>query len=259
MDEFWQRIADAACADVVDAQDGVGRAQRPAGINDFLAAAFEFRVGALHAGEIEVGRLRAGGHRGARRAAETNQHGRATQHDQRCALDHLFLEHVVLADVAVAAGNHDRLVEAAVAAVGRQCLVGAEVAGEVRAAELVVVGGGANGRFEHDLQRARHARGAAEVGLPGLREAGDAQVRHAEAAEASLGAAAQARRGLVTNLATRAGRGTGMRRDASGVVVRLHLHEDVHRLRVLAVVVVLLGEEAHGGRALDHRAVVAVR
>jgi hypothetical protein len=162
------------------------------------------------------------------------------------------------ADVAEAARDHDRLVIAAIAAVRRQHLEGAEVAGQVGSAELVVVGGGADRAVQHDRQRAGHAWRPAQILLPGLHEIRDAQVGHGEAAQPGLGLAAGAGGGLVTDFAAGAGGRARVRRDAGRVIVRLHLHQQVHRLLVPAPDVVGVREPARGRVPFDHRRVVLV-
>ena len=87
--------------------------QLPAAVDDFLAAAFHFRVFALHRGEIQVSRAGAGGHRRGRTAAQTDQHGRAAEHDQLGADGDFTFLHVLGANVTHTAGQHDRLVVAA--------------------------------------------------------------------------------------------------------------------------------------------------
>ena len=82
IDEFGQGVGDAAGADVVDERDGVFVAQRPAAVDDFLAAALHLRVVALHAGEIEILLAVAAGHRAGRAAAEADEHGGAAEDDE---------------------------------------------------------------------------------------------------------------------------------------------------------------------------------
>ncbi len=86
VEDFRDRIRQAAGADVVDRDDRVGRAARPARIDDFLAAAFHLRVVALHRGEVELFGTRAGGHRRGCATTETDQHRRAAEHDHRIAV-----------------------------------------------------------------------------------------------------------------------------------------------------------------------------
>ena len=96
--------------------------------------------------------------------------------------------------------------------------------------------------------------------LPGLLEAGNAQVRDRESRETRLGLRAATGRAFVADLATRAGGRARERRDRRRVVVRLHLHEDVDGLVDRAVDVVLgIREVALAQRAFDDRRVVAIR
>jgi len=140
---------------------------------------------------------------------------------------------MVLADVAKTAGEHDRLVVAAhfltTRAVDR-LLEGTEVAIECRATELVVERSAAQRAFDHDVQRADDALGLAVGLFPGLEEIGDIQVGDRETSQAGLRFGATAGRALVADLAARAGGGTGERRNGGRVVVRLHLHQNMHRL-----------------------------
>src|SRR5207237_317392 len=159
-------------------------------------------------------------------------------------------------------GDHDRLVVAAQAlgrVAGGALLEGAEVAAHRGAAELVVERGGADRALEHDLQRGGDARRRAEFLLPGALVAGDAQVRHREAGEPGLGFGAATGGALVADLPARAGGGAGEGRDGGGMIVRLHLHENVDRLGAGAVdTAVRVGEIARPGGAGDDRGVVAV-
>ena len=92
---------------------GLSSPMRPAAVDDLLAAALDLGVGALNTGEVEVFGAGAGGHGRCRAAAETDQHGGASEdHDGRPVDDAVF-QHMRVADVAVAAGEHDRLVVAA--------------------------------------------------------------------------------------------------------------------------------------------------
>ena len=64
--------------------------------------------------------------------------------------------------------------------------------------------------------------------LPGLDEAGDAQVRDREPGHPGLAAGAAAGRRLVADLAAGAGGGAREGGDGGGMVVGLHLHHDLH-------------------------------
>ncbi len=106
-----------------------------------LTAALHFRVVTLYGGEIEIGIGLAGGHRRRRAAAEADIHRRAAQHDQLRADGNLALLHVLTADVADTAGQHDRFVAAtqlfAIVA-GDFFFIGAEVAVQRRTTKFVV-------------------------------------------------------------------------------------------------------------------------
>ena len=127
----------------------------------------------------------------------------------------------------------------------------AEVAEDRGPTELVVERGAAERAFGHDVERGRDARRRANpLGvLPRLERAGDAQVGDRETDETGLGLAAAPGRAFVANLAARAGRGAGERRNRRRVVVRLDLAEDVRRLVVRAVHAVGVGERTAPRRA----------
>src|SRR6201999_3334063 len=118
----------------------------PAGVDDLLATALHLRVVALNRAEIQVLLGGAGGHGRRGAAAEPDEHGRAPEHHDGRALGEPFLLHVLAADVAEAARDHDGLVIAAdFSAPGARHgdLQRAEVAGDAGTPELVVEGGAA--------------------------------------------------------------------------------------------------------------------
>jgi hypothetical protein len=147
------------------------RTHLPAAVDDFLRAPLHFGVAALHRGEVEILAVAAGGHRTGGAAAEADQHaGAADLDEQRAGRERFGLERLAGRDVADAAGDHDRFVVAAhqPLLVTGELLVGAEIAGQVRAAELVVEGGGADRTLEHDGQRRGDACRAAVGGRRAL-------------------------------------------------------------------------------------------
>ena len=159
----------------------------------------------------------------------------------RRARRYLGLFHVRQADVAEAARDHDGLVVAAHLGTGRTRhfhLEGAEIAGQVGAAKFVVEGGAADGPLQHDVERRGDAARLAEILLPGLHRARQAQVRNRESGEPSLGLGAAAVRAFVANFAARAGGRARVRRNRGRVVVRLDLHQDADRLAMEGVDVV---------------------
>ncbi len=95
-----------------------------------------------------------------------------------------------------------------------ELLVGAEITREVRAAELVVEGGGADRPFEHDRQRRSDARRAA-IGtarqFPWLQEIGDVEVGHRETAQSGFRLRATAGGAFIADLAAGAGCRPGKR------------------------------------------------
>jgi hypothetical protein len=232
------------------ARIGFGGAERLAAVDHLLGAALDLRVAALHGIEVELGRVGAGGERAGGAAAHADAHAGAAELHELRAGGEAHLLGLRGGDGAEAAGEHDRLGVAAADARHR-LLVGAEVAEQVRAAELVVEGGAAEGPVHHDLERARDVRRlAVRVALPGLGvRRVEVQVADGEAGEPGLGLAAAAGRALVADLAAGAGGGAGERRDRGRVVVRLDLHEHVDALA--AGDVRARGAEALGRPALD--------
>lgn len=143
----------------MDADDGVLVAARPARVDHLLAAALHLGVVALYRGEIE---FRA---RGTRRhgrggtAAQTDEHGRAAEHDHLVTRAQLALVDVSRADRGEAACDHDRLVVAAThALVACFLLERTEVTAERGTTEFVVERGRAERTVTHDLERRGHAR-----------------------------------------------------------------------------------------------------
>ncbi len=259
--QFGDGIGQATGTDVVEELDRVVGAHRHAAVDDLLAAAFHFRVVALHAGEVQVLGAFAGGHRTGGTATEADQHRRATEHDDRITGLQLDLVDLDAVDRAQATGQHDRLVVGADQIGAFRQLEAAEVAEQVRAAELVVERGAAERAVGHDFQRRCHARVQRARRFPRLRQLGNAQVRDRETGQAGLRLATAAGRTLVADLATVAGGSARERRDRGRVVVRFHLDlEGAGHLRFAAVLATgRIGAVARGRVAFDHRGIVAVR
>src|SRR5690606_23930549 len=160
------------------------------------------------------------------------------------------------ADVAQAAGQHDRLVVATHFLAARRInrlLEGTEVAGQRRTTEFVVERGAAQRAFDHDVQRGNDALGLAVRLFPRLLETGDIQVGDGETGQASLGLGTDAGGAFVADFAAGAGGGAGEGRDGGRMVVGFHLHQDVHRLAVRRVLAaVRVGEETPGHVANDY-------
>ena len=260
LDEFGAAVREAAGADVVDGEDGVVRAEGHAGVDDALATALHFGVTALDGVEVQLCFVRAGGHGAGGAAAQTNAHGRTADLRHEDVRRDLFLQHLVVADVAHAAGQHDGLVIAPVFAAGL-LLKRTEEAAELRTAELVAESGPADGAFHHDAQRGREALGAFAVVLfPGLAEVRNLQVAHAETADAGLGTATDAGGALVADFAANARGRAGVGGDGGGVVVRLHLHQHLHLVLGETVdVVARVGLEGLDTEAVDDAGIVLIR
>ena len=258
--QFRDRVGQTARADVMEPQDRIVLAHRHAAVDDFLATAFHLRVVALHAGEIQILGALARGDRTGRAATQADQHGRATQHDDGVAGRQRLLLHLDAVDRAQAAGQHDRLVVGAGQRLAFRQFEAAEIAQQVRPAELVVERGTAQRAVQHDVQCLRHARIQRARRLPGLGQRRNAQVRDREAGQAGLGLAAATGGTLVADLAAGAGGGTRERRDRGGMVVGLDLDLECRRQRRLGAVLATgrVRAVARGHVAGDHRGVVAV-
>jgi hypothetical protein len=86
------------------------RAQLPALVDDFLRAALDLGVAALHRIEVERGGVGAGRHRAGGAAAHADAHARAAHLHEQGAGRELDLVGEVVADRAQAARDHDGLV-----------------------------------------------------------------------------------------------------------------------------------------------------
>ena len=233
--QFRQRVGDAAGAHVVDGEDGIRIAQRPAAIDHLLATALHFRIGPLHGGEIELFGVGATGHARRGPASQSDQHAGATQLNHQRAGRQWLLVRMPRADVAQPAGQHDGLVVAAHLTAGH-FLKRTEIAAEVGSAEFIVERRTADGAFDHDLQRAADTSGLAihaidsigpAIGFPRLAEAGDVQIGHGESGQARLGLRPPARGALVANLSAGARGRPRMRSNRRRVIVGFHLHQRV--------------------------------
>ena len=260
LDELGAAVRKPACADVVDRHDRVGLSEIGARVDHALAAALHLGVSALDGVEVESFGVGARHHRGRCASAEAYAHrGASDLDDERADLYRLLL-HLAVAYYAHAAREHYRLVVAAKLA-RDLALVGPEKAAELRTAELVAERRAANRPVDHYLERRRKARREGrELALPGLREAGNPEVGHHEAADAGDGARALARRRLVADFAADAGSSAGERRDRRRVVVGLDLHQLVESVLLEAVFVRLgVDREDIGPEARHDCGVVLVR
>jgi hypothetical protein len=102
----------------VNRQNGIVFAQGSATVDDFLNAALDFRVAALHRGEIQILMGTARRHAGGCAAAQPNQHRRSAQNHNRSSGGEGGFMHVRFPDIAQTAGDHDRFVIAAPLPIG---------------------------------------------------------------------------------------------------------------------------------------------
>ena len=257
VDELRQRVRQPARTDVVNGEHRIALAEPPAAVDDLLGAPLHLGVAPLHRIEVQVLGIGARVHARRGAPAHPDQHSRTAEvHEQGPGRDRV-LPRVRGADVAEPARDHDRLVVAADDSVLFH-LERAEVAGEIGAAEFVVERGRAYRSLEHDLQGGGDALGFSGRLFPRLLEIRDAQMRHREAAQSRLGFRAAAGRRLVADLAPRAGRRPRKRRDRSGVVVGLALHQRMRELAPVPVAPTGPRIEAGDGSSFDHRGVVGV-
>ena len=227
--QLGEGIGEATGAHVVDGENGVVGALLPAGVDDFLAAAFDFRVAALYGSEVQISGVGAGRHGRRGATAKADQHARPAQLNQQGAGAELDLEGLLGLNAAEAAGDHDRLV-IATHFILHALLEGTEITGQVGTAEFVVEGRRTQRAFDHDVEGRGNALGLAVVFLPSLLEAGDLEVGHRETGQAGLGLGAAAGGTFIANLAAGAGGGPREGRDGGRVVVGFDLGEDVGQL-----------------------------
>ena len=150
VDQFGEGVGQAACADVVDGDNRVFVAELPATVDDFLRAAFDFRVAALYGVEVQRRVVCTGIHGRSRATTQANEHARAAQLDQQRAFGDFVFMRLLRLNAAQAAGNHNRFVVAANLTV-ELLFKSAEVAQEVRTAEFVVERCAADRAFDHDV------------------------------------------------------------------------------------------------------------
>ena len=107
---------------------------------------------------------------------------------------------MVFADIAIATGNHNRLVITPALAI-KVCFKGSEVPADIWAAKFVVKGGTTNWAFSHNIQRRDDAIRFAIVLFPGLHITGDLQVGHSKAHKPDFGFGTAAHCTFIADLA----------------------------------------------------------
>ena len=262
VDQFRQGVGQTAGTHIMNGNNRIALAVRPAAIDDFLTTALDLRVVALHRGKIQCLRTLPGCHRRRSTTTQPNQQGRTTEHNNFCTRRNTMLLHMLTADIADTAGDHDRLVIAAhfiTIDTRRLNFQGAEVTVQIGAAKFVIERGAAERAFNHDIQRRGNAVRFAITGFPWLLKTGNIQIGHGETGQTCLGFGASACRSLVANFATGTGGRARMRCNRSGMVMGFHLHQDMHRLIDKAVLTRLrIGKETLGLRAFNHRGIILV-
>ena len=145
---------------------------------------------------------------------------------------------MVIANIAVAASDHDGLVIAhdfgAMNTVDAQ-LEGTKITAQGWATKFVIKCRTAKWALQHDVARSDDAIGLAIWCFPWLHKAGDIQVRYRKASESRLGFATATGRTFITDFTTRACRCTGKWRNRGRVVMRFHFHQNMHGLVIKAV------------------------
>ena len=262
LDQLRHGIGQAASSHIVNKADRVFLAHLPATVDNFLTTAFHFRVIALYRGKIQILVTGTGVHGRGCAPTKTNQHGRATQHNQFGADRNIALLDVLLANVTQTTGNHDRLVIPTNLFTGSTrhfFFKGPEVTGQVRTTKFVVKRSTADGAFNHDIQRRGNPVRLAIANFPGLLITGNIQIGHGETGKTGFRLGTTTGRAFIPDFATRTCGRARERGNRCWVVVGLHFHQDVHRLPVIAVDTrVRIREEATGFAAGDHRGVVLV-
>ena len=128
MNQLGECVRKTAGTHVVNRENRVCAAQRPAAVDDLLGSALDLRIAALDRIEIEVLEVGSRIHARGRTAAQTDQHSWAAELNQQGIVRQPLLQRMLGRQVADAAGNHDRLVVAAHRA-GHALLEGPEIAG----------------------------------------------------------------------------------------------------------------------------------
>ena len=212
-----------------------------------MCPALDLRVTALHRIKIKLGRVGASGHRTRRAATHANAHARAAQLNQQAAGRKRHLVRLRGVNHAQPAGNHDRLVVAALRlmlwpaiaqTVVQRLLILPEIPQQIRPPKFIVERRPAQRPLQHDLQ------GAGDVSRLAINwgqipivfrfccavfnwNLTPIYFRNGEAGQAGLGFRAAAGGAFVADFAACAGGGTWERGDGGGVVVGFHLHQHV--------------------------------
>ena len=236
--QFRHSVRKTTCTNVMDKQDWVCIAQLPAAVDHFLATTFHFGVVALYRSEIEVGIRLTGSHRRRCSAAKTDVHCRTTEDDELSTnVDFAFL-HMIGADVADPARQHDRLVITtqlfAIVAV-HFFFISTEVTVQCRTAKFVVKRRAAQRAFGHNVQCGNNTFRFTKIFFPRLFKAWNTQVGNGESNQAGFRLRAASGCAFITDFTTGTGRRTRPRRNCRRMVVGFHFHQDVSRFLMIIV------------------------
>ena len=260
--EFREGVRKSTCTHVMNKRNRVFFVHRPAAVDDFLAAAFHFRVFTLHRRKVERFITGTVSNRASSTATETNQHGRTTENDQVVTRVDVTLFDVLVLDVTETASKHNRLVVTAdFGTLFRRNFLfeRTEVTEDVRTAVFVVKCGTTERAVNHNVESRSDAGRATKVLFPRLNCTRKLEVRNAEAREAGLRLGTLTRCTFVADFTTTTRSGTRERRNSRRMVVGFDLHEDVDFFVVEVVLVVArVSVETASRCTLHHSGVILV-
>ena len=235
MHQFRQRVGQPARAHVMDRENRIGFAHGRAAVDDFLRAALDLRVAALHGIEIEISAVGASVQARGRATTHANQHARPADLHQQRALRHGGFQRLRCRDRADPSGQHDRLVIAA-HGIADGLLEAAEITAQVRTTEFVVERGRADRPLQHDLQGGSDTLWFTNrVALPGLCETGNAQMGNRISGEPCLRLRPAPGGSFIADLASGTRGRARERRDCRRMIVRFHFHQNMRRFRSVTV------------------------
>ena len=238
--QFREGVRKSTCTHVMNKGNRVFFVHRPAAVDDFLAAAFHFRVFTLHRGKVEGFITGTVCDRACSTATETDEHRRTAENDQVVTRVDVTLFNVLVLDVAKTASQHNRLVVTAnFGTLFRRNFLfkSTEVTENVRTAIFVVERSAAERTFDHNVQSRRNAGRASEVLFPRLNCTWKLEVRNAEARKTGLRLTTLTRCTFVADFATTTRSGTRERRNGRRVVVGFDLHQNIDFFVVEVVLV----------------------
>ena len=262
IDGLGHRVRQTAGTDVVNQQDGIVVTHLPATIDNFLRAALNFRITALHGRKIKILATDSARDAGRRPTTKADQHRWPANDRDLCSNRHVDLGRVAFTHIANTASDHDGFVIAANFIIGQArqtAFEGSKIAQQIRPPEFVVERGAADGSFDHDVERLRHAVRVRKIEFPRLLEAGNPEVRHRKSRQPCFWLGAEARCAFVANLTAGSGCRTWKRRNRRWVVVSFDLHQDMHGFVAVVIFATTVSRhQAQSGPTLDNRSIVRV-